>query len=109
MRKNAKRAMPESSAENELHENHRRKPNAQRPKLRAARVVKLRKIALPPVAGQHREADERDEKYLRDCGVNRSDKSRMTQQHASGAQKRLRNNEREGNPGPAVALSRAAC
>src|SRR5580704_199622 len=100
MRQNPKRAVPKSSSEDKLHENYGRKPHAQRPKLRAPRVVKLWKVALPPIAGEHREADERDEKYLRDCGMNRGDHRSMPQFYASGAEKRLSNDKRKGDPAP---------
>src|SRR5882757_2657514 len=102
MRQNAKRTVPKPCAENELHENHRRKPDAQRPKLGAACVIERRKIALPPITGEHREADERDEKYLRDCGMNRGHQGGVTKQHASSSEKRLCHNQRESNPSPAA-------
>src|ERR1700756_4495585 len=100
MRQNPKSAVAKSCSHDQLHENYGRKPNAQRPKLWAARVVELRKVALPPIAGEHREADERDEKYLRDCGMNRRDHRSMPQFYASGAEKRLSDDKRKGDPAP---------
>src|ERR1700756_1111375 len=100
MRQNPKSAVAKSCAQDQLYENHRREPDAQRPQLGAARVVELRKVALPPIAGEHCEADERDEKYLRDCGMNRGDHRSMAQFYASGAEKRLSDDKRKGDPAP---------